>query len=212
MAEELAPGVEQTMIDGWRGEADLMFNASRACIERADRVLGLGVTVLTGSVAVGVANDAVEVVLGVPVALGLLISYVMQVYADAVAMGMARKRIEQHLADRLGQEILIYERRVAAERHSHGVSFVTGIGVGLLFAGSVAAGLVIALQEDRWWVTAGYAVAAAAASLTTVISWSDMVKTPERAEAAVATWPNEVEPAAFPRRLYLRRLRGVTIG
>jgi hypothetical protein len=139
---------KEQLVLAWREEAQALFKAGVSARERADRVIGVGMTGAAAASGVGVANDFVEVLLGVPTVLALLLTYQFSLYADLVAFGTARSRVEAALAARLREEALVAES-VGPSRHANrNVSIVLAQALFLILTvGAAVAGGFIAVQD-----------------------------------------------------------------
>jgi hypothetical protein len=180
---------EQQLIEARLQEAQALFSASNASKERTDRILGLGVVATAAAATAGVANDFAEVLLAVPTALSMLMGYIFMLYADVIALGMARLRIEDVLRDQLRADVLIAEL-VAPARHGgwNNPSIPLTQAVYVLFiGGSAVAGGIIANTIGLWPLLA-YLIVTVLAMATLVASWIDMERTWARARELVAPY------------------------
>jgi hypothetical protein len=203
--DEETPDREK-LVDAWLGEARHLSETGRASGERADRAFGLGVTVIIGASAVGLANETADVLLGVPTALALLMAYVVQVYSDVAALGAGRRRIEQCLAQELKTEVLMKETRIAPVRHESGVSALVVLAMLLLLVGTLTAGAIRAAGHSEAWILPAFAVASLVSVAAAVLGWVDMLRTPAATDQSVADWPDAPgyqAPAPLPLRIRL---------
>lgn len=178
-----------------REEAQALLRAGLDTKERTDRVLALGVTATGVAAAAGVANEFEQVMLGVPVALSLLLAYVFQLYADVIAFGLARSRIERTLAEDLGEEVLIAET-IAPVRHggrtNPSISITQGVYVALIALSGIVGGVIAervgALALILYSLITFFALVAAL--------WSarDMARVWGLAEQQLRHWPREIQP------------------
>jgi hypothetical protein len=145
-------------------EAQSLFTAGRACHDRVDRLLSIGVTVLAAASATALANDVPTVLFAVPIALSLLYALVMQIYSDASAMGIARRRLEDEIARAFDQDRpLIFQTVVAPLRHARAdpsIRLSQIAYVAILVAAIVAAVGVNVGQGRPWWAWAAFATSA----------------------------------------------------
>ena len=183
---------ERLLIETRREEAFALFSAGRSTNDRADRVLGFGVSFITAAVAAGIANGFPEVMLAVPVALSFLFSYVLQLYADLIALGVARGQVEKALERELGGPALIYEDRVAAVRHGDvnpSIPFTQAM-YALMISGSGVAGAIIAARHATLALVV-YLGATGLAVTMMALSIRDMRAVWGKARAAVKDWPQD---------------------
>jgi hypothetical protein len=196
MGEETSDA--EKLLDAWLGEANHLSETGRATVERADRAFGLGVTVIIGATAAGLANEAADVLLGVPTALALLMAYVAQLYSDVAALGAGRRRVEQCIAQALKKEALMKETRIAPVRHESGVSALVVLAMLLLLGGALIAGAIQAAAHSQAWILPAFAVASLVSVAAATVAWLDMLRTPAATEKSVADWPDApgYKPAA----------------
>jgi hypothetical protein len=86
-----------------------LFTSSQGYNARNDQLVTIGVTLIGAAAALGLKQNFDEVLLGVPAALLLLMTYALQVDTDVRIMGLARERLEQVLERQLGAPGLIYQ-------------------------------------------------------------------------------------------------------
>ena len=168
----------------------MLFTAEYTIFERSDRVLGFGVTVVSGAAAVGIANGFQEVLLAVPTALALLFAYVFQLYGDALAFGAARRRLEEVLAQQLEAPALIYESNAAPVIHDPGSNRSVRLGLavyGGLLGGSGAVGFVIVMAHGVLALVV-YSVFTLASGAAAAVSFRDLGLLQSQVRDAVATW------------------------
>ena len=194
--------IDEQIVLARREEAQALLQAGLSARERADRTLAIGFTVTGVAAAAGIANDFVEVVIAVPTVLFLLLAYQFFVYADLVAFGMGRARIEAVLAEQLGTEVLIAET-IAPSRHStSNVSFHSAlVTMALLVTGATVVGAIEASDHGVWAVCA-FAAATTASGATAVFSYLDLFRTWREAGRLARDWPiraGRVDPPP-PRR------------
>jgi hypothetical protein len=163
------------ILESWRAEAADLFRAGRSAIERADRVLPVvGTVAVAGSIA-SFANGFPEGFLPLPGLMALALAYVVNSLSDAVAMGLARRRIEEALATELGREVLLYETHVATLRRAGDTpSVMAYVGTaGLLVLGSILAGMVIAIEQTSALGVAVYSIGTLACVVTVLLAVRD---------------------------------------
>lgn len=183
---------DEQVLETLREEAQTMFRAKLEASQRADRILGFGVTFIAIAATAGIAREFNEVMLLTPTALSLLLSYVLHLYADLVVYGTARARLEEVLAERLQEEVLIGET-VGPVRHggrnNPSISAVQAFYL-LGTVGAAIAGAVIA-EDVSSLALVVYLVVTVAALLIVGLSWRDVRRSWTHAAKRVAQWPEQ---------------------
>lgn len=131
--------------------------------------------------------------LAVPTALALLFAYTFQLYADAFALGAARRRLEEVLAQQLRAPALIYGSKAAPVIHDPGSNrsgWLAQMVYGGLIMGSGVAGLVIA-AADGLLALVVYSIFTLASYAAAALSIHDLGRVQSRVRDAVAEWPRD---------------------
>ena len=191
---------EEQLAEARQEEAQALFAAGRAGLERADRLLGLGVSLTAAAAAAGIANGFEQVLLGIPTALSLIYAYVFQVYADVAVMGVGRRRLECVLDMQLGAPALLYETKLAPLRHGDVSPSIPAVQAmyGVLLVGSAIAGGIVAIDIGLAALII-YAGSTMFAACCLALAVRDMRRAGPRAEQAVACWPARSSAASQDR-------------
>jgi hypothetical protein len=186
---------EQQLIETRRAEAMALFTSAQAYNARNDQLVGLGLTAIAAAATLALKEDVEEVLLGVPAALMLLITYALQVDADVRVMGVARKRIEEVLERQLGESALIYQSETIPFRRD---SFIRGVNwarnlLVLPLLGTAVAGCVVAYDIHGWVLAVLYALLLVAFAASPVLAFLDSRRAEIKAEDALKAWPRRVQ-------------------
>lgn len=128
-----------------------LFTSSQGYNARNDQLVTIGVTLIGAAAALGLKQNFDEVLLGVPAALLLLMTYALQVDTDVRIMGLARERLEQVLERQLGAPGLIYQSQAIQFRRGSYIRGIEWVGrlVLLVAAGTAVAGGFVAWDLGR---------------------------------------------------------------
>ncbi len=174
-------------------EAEYLFVSARSHFNRADQVVAVGTTAVAAAIGVAAAHEefSTELLIGLPPLLLLLVTYVLQTYADVVVMETARARIEEVLANELGQSPLIYQRwanrrqRRVKSFSPAGMTVVVSVGVvGLMIAGGIAA-----WNAGGQWAEVAYAAGTALLLATAIGAAVDFAMAERVTSRNVREWP-----------------------
>ncbi|MFL5816519.1 MAG: hypothetical protein ACJ76L_02855 [Conexibacter sp.] len=174
------------LIEARREEAQALLAAYQACLERVDRFIGIGGSLVTAAAAIGLARDFDQVMLGVPVALALMCTYVLQIYTDCIVLTAGREHLERQLAADMRGEALIYATRLAPLRQPDTAPSILGALVvyGLLLVGTGVAGAFVAVRLGEP-ALAIYAFAVVATFRLAGLALRDMTAARGRAPQAI---------------------------
>lgn len=179
-------------------EAEYLFVSARSHFNRADQVLAVGATALAAAIGVAAAHEefSSELLIGLPPLLLLLMTYVLQTYADVVVMETARARIEEVLAQDLEQSPLIYQRwanrreRQVRSLSPAGLAVVVTLGlIGLMIAGGIAA-----WNAGGGWTEVAYAAGTALLLATALGAAVDFATAERVTRQNVQNWPARNPP------------------
>jgi hypothetical protein len=170
-------------------EAVALLEKQRGLDERADRVVGFGVTILAGGGAVAIANGHAEVLLGAGTLFALLAAYALNLWTRGIALGLARGRLAEVLADQLGEGVLIGEAVGSLFHMRDNPSLLAiHIGFGGLGVAATAAGFAQALHQPRW-VLIVFTLATVFDCLLVALAYRDMVRIWPRTREVIQSWP-----------------------
>jgi hypothetical protein len=184
------------LVETYRAEALALFTVNQAGRAAAERVAALALTLV--GVAVGIALNADTDVVLIPLSplCLLLVSYMFQQYGEVTVTGAARSVLEDRLAALLSARALIYEHAVAPVRQRPplvGSVRVLQTLTSLVIVGVVAWAAVVAAGQ-RWYVTAGFAVATALTLGSALLSYRDMLRSGREARRQIVAALDETEP------------------
>ena len=191
--------VQSELIQTHRAEAVALFSANQAARLAAERVTGL-VFVLVGiTAAAGINTHNDDVAIALPPVVLLLLSYMLQQYADLTVLGAAREQLESRANALLGERALIYESVVAPIRKRS--PLVASVRIlqwlsGLVVLGVVVVGTAIAFDGHPALVEWGYTVLTTATLASVALSYSAMRRSGKEAARQIAAHLDL--PAALP--------------
>ena len=189
---------ERQLIEAQRTEAMALFTTAHSYNVRNDQLVGFGVTLIAAAAALGLKEKVDEVLLGVPVALVMLMTYATQVDTDVRVLGVARLGLERQLSRRLKVPALVYQSHAAPFRgreYTRGIMGVQVVVTLLALASAIAAG---ALAEDKGaWAFALYVILLASLFLSLFWALWENRRAESRAEDALKSWAEP--PADAPR-------------
>jgi hypothetical protein len=177
-------------------------------MELDERVVTIGATLLVGAATVAVAQGNEDLLLGLPLAFGALICFIAYLHGEVFALGGYKAALEEHLAKRLGQRLIVWESIVAPEVRHRAASNWIGVGViaGLYVGASIVA-LIQAIREGDiagWraqhggWIIAATVAGIMGAGLTAALAFRSAQSSYARAKKATADALDQ--PAANRRR------------
>jgi hypothetical protein len=124
------------ILESWREEAMALLDHERAITGSGARALAASLTLLGIGVAYGVAGEGAghtAILFALPPVLALIGIELMQNFGDALAVIQGRRELEMALQVELGVDVpvLIYARRVHAQRHRLDGRWFAGIAVAI---------------------------------------------------------------------------------
>lgn len=177
-----------------RAEAIALFTSSQGYNARNDQLVALGVTVIGAAATLGLKEHFEEVLLGVPPALVLLLTYAFQVDADVRIMGVARRRLEEVLERQLGGPGLIYQSHAIQFRRGsyiYGIEWAKYLLLLVAVPGTAVAGCLVAHDIRGWILSPLYALLLLALVACLVRAWSDGRRAERDAEQALKAWAGD---------------------
>jgi hypothetical protein len=140
------------LVETRRAEAMALFATAHDYNARNDRLVALGVPLIAAAAGLGLKEHHEEVLLAVPMALLLLMTYALQVDTDLRVIGIARRRLEQVLEIQLEAPALIYYSCVTQFRRGRYILGIVGVQAVIIAvtAGTAIAGAVIAEDKGTW--------------------------------------------------------------
>jgi hypothetical protein len=175
----------------WQSEAHDLFRAAREALGRVDRLLGVGVTLIAAATITGLANNFPDVMLIVPSALLLLLTYVTQVYCDAIVLRAGRRQIEKVLGDQFGHEVLIYETHLAKYRDARMDPSINlaAVAYGVFAAIAVVGGTYVAFWQHHSGLVRAAFVLSTLVSTIAAVSVGAYIRTlEERVSESIKDW------------------------
>lgn len=159
-----------------QAEAAALFVANQAQRTSAERVLQVLIAAVGITVAAGIAQKTMSVVIPLPAVCGLALSYVFRQYADLTTMGAARRRLEDSVNSMIGAPGLIYETAVAPIRREPRLLIILWL-MWALIAGAVLAIVAVATvaaAREHWAALAAYLAFTVATLISAYLSFADM--------------------------------------
>lgn len=183
----------QQLVEIRREEAATLFATARAHLARSDQLLALAGAAGAAVVGLAIKDGFEQVMLGVPAALFLVLSWVTQVYTDVTVMSIARKRIEDVLEEQLGESALIYESFAASYRAGPYLRgpLAMAVAVACFAAGVTVAGAIIAARRAAPALVL-YSVATAIAFTAAAAAALDFVRVRRDAPSGLEEWPHRL--------------------
>lgn len=144
---------------------------------------------VTAVVTVSVSLRNEDIVIALPPATLMLLSFVFQQYADVTVLGAARAALESHIDLAVGRHALIYETVVAPVRKRpplvRSVRLLQSLA-GLLVAGIVGSGAAFAFDHQPALVEIGFTLITLGGLASAWLSYRDMLRSGRVASAALA--------------------------
>jgi hypothetical protein len=152
----------RTRVQAQLDRAAELYATMRERIASVERVLQIGVALLAGVGAVGLAEGSSDVFMVLPFGLALLGTYQWQQWADVVRLSWQRKQLVMELEATLGDQLFPHEGTAAKTRHSAASPslVLTQALYGCAFVASLIAGGRVAAGHEQWWLLVAYLAAA----------------------------------------------------
>ncbi|HUA74357.1 MAG TPA: hypothetical protein VL988_06340 [Solirubrobacteraceae bacterium] len=175
---------DDVLIETYRAEAASLFAAGQDVRRAAERTAFFVLTLIGVTVATGISAKSDLVALALCPLTLILMSYMCQQYVDVTTLGAARQILEERIAAALGAPGLIYELGVSSSRRAEFKLSLRLLNAAtlLVVAGVLVAGVVVALEGQRWYWEAAFSVTTLFSALSLAFSYIDML----RAEAKAA--------------------------
>jgi hypothetical protein len=139
-------------------------------VELDERLVTVGATLIIGAATVAVAKGKEDILLGVPLAISALLSFIAYLHGELFALGGYKAALEEELARRVGRPIIVWESHVSVPlRHRSQATITALMFLVLLYgAGSFAA----VIEAHRAADVAGWRQAHGA--LLVVLTWASI--------------------------------------
>lgn len=132
--------MEQAAVDAIIGETARLGDAIAERLSAAERFVAVAGALAGVGLTLGLYQDQKEVLIGLPLAVGIIFLFMMQIYTDAAMHSGHRQALEAELERLFGRPVLVGQGRVAAN-HSRRTSIpMTFCLVIAIWAGAVVLG------------------------------------------------------------------------
>ena len=110
-------------------------------VELDERLVTVGATLIVGAATVAVAKGKEDILLGLPLAISALLSFIAYLHGELFALGGYKAALEEELTRRVGRPLIVWESHVSVPtRHRSAATITALLFLTLLYAaGSFAA-------------------------------------------------------------------------
>jgi hypothetical protein len=110
-------------------------------VELDERLVTVGATLIIGAATVAVAKGKEDILLGVPLAISALLSFIAYLHGELFALGGYKAALEEELNRRVGRPIIVWESHVSVPLRHRSRATITALAFLVLLygAGSFAA-------------------------------------------------------------------------
>lgn len=114
-----------------------------------ERVLTIGVAVLTLAANVAIVQDKDYVLVGLPFAIATLLTYLTYLNTEVMGLGGYRAAIEEVVNDRVGGPVALWESSIASVRHRSRAAYALAVLLCVVWLGTVFVAMAIAVDGGR---------------------------------------------------------------
>lgn len=139
----------QALID----ESIDLGKAIRELLMTADRFLAIAGAIIIGSLTLALFQKQRVVLIGLPFALSMIYTYVIQNYTEVLSRAGHKRAIEERINCLLRQEVMVAETRVAPTRAGRLSVTLTFVTAALLVLASAVAGFAVLRGYNDGWLS-----------------------------------------------------------